>query len=159
MNSWAGWLGSALIVVTMVGCAGPRPEPPAVATVEVPTTWRESASAASLQPLNDWLMGFNDPALANLVEHALAKNIDISIAATRVAEARAQFQLSRAQRGIDIAAAGGGIRERSISAFGVPVEQSAGEASVSVAYDADLFGRLSNASAAARAALLATEAA
>ncbi|MBX3485801.1 efflux transporter outer membrane subunit, partial [Phenylobacterium sp.] len=93
------------------------------------------------------------------VERALAANTDIAIAAGRVAEARAQFRLAEAQRLPGFAVAAGGGRQRDVSPFGQPREQTAGQAVAQVSYDTDLFGRLAASSGAAREALLATEAA
>ena len=78
----------------------------------------------------------------------------------RVAEARGLFHLAEAQRRPDVELGAGGDRDRSVNpAFGVPQTQSAGEGNISIAYDLDLFGRLANASKAARASLLASAAA
>jgi NodT family efflux transporter outer membrane factor (OMF) lipoprotein len=106
----------------------------------------------------DWWRSFDDPALSALVETALARNTDVAIAAARVEEARAQFQLAQAQRLPNLVGSASGGRQRDVSPFGTPREQTLGQAQVSIAYDLDLFGRLANASEAARAALLATEA-
>jgi NodT family efflux transporter outer membrane factor (OMF) lipoprotein len=55
---------------------------------------------------------------------------------------------------------GAGVqRERFLNAFGRSASQTAEKAEIGVSYDLDLFGRLRNASEAARASLLATQAA
>ena len=53
----------------------------------------------------------------------------------------------------------GGRRERFLNAFGQSATQTAERAEIDISYDLDLFGRLRNASEAARASLLATQAA
>ncbi len=53
----------------------------------------------------------------------------------------------------------GGKRERFLNAFGQPSSQTAEQAEIDISYDLDLFGRLRNSSEAARASLLATQAA
>ncbi|WP_340313644.1 efflux transporter outer membrane subunit [Rhizorhabdus argentea] len=141
----------------LAGCAGPRPAPPPSAAIIPPPQWREASGAEAIDTA--WWRGFGDPVLAKLVEQALAANIDIATAAARVEEARAQLRLARAQRLPDLIGTLGGGRERSISPFGKPEEQWAGRAGLSVSYDLDLFGRLASASAAARADLLASQAA
>lgn len=149
----------ALAVSSLLGCAGPRPEPPVEAAVVVPEHWLGKHSDDEPIESSEWTRAFGDPILTRLVEAALANNIDISVAAARVEEARAQYDLSRAQRRLYVAGGIAGVRERTINpAFGIPQEQTAGQAALSASYDLDLFGRLSNASAAARASLLATEA-
>lgn len=147
----------ALVAATLAGCAGPRPESPA--SITAPLAWRGPASGGTPTRPEEWLQGFEDPALARMVDAAVLNNVDVAIAAARVAEARAQSRLAGAQRGPSITAFVAGGRERSINpARGVHQEQTAGEAGLSISYDADLFGRLANISAAAQAALLATEA-
>lgn len=150
-------LPACLAAVILAGCAGPRPPAPSAALVSPPAQWRTSPDASvSVQAV--WWTSFDDPALTAVVETALARNTDVAIAAARVEEARAQFRLTEAQRLPNLVGAAGGGRQRDVSPFGQPREQTLGQAQLSVAYDLDLFGRLANASAAARASLLATEA-
>jgi len=147
------WLIAAL---ALGACAGPRAPAPPAAAVQPPGGWR-AAQAADAKVDAAWWQAFGDPALTEVVETALARNTDLAIAAARVEEARAQYRLAEAQRLPNISFAGGGARQRSVSPFGTPQVQTAGQAQLQASYDADLFGRLANASAAARAALLATE--
>ena len=146
-----------LLLLALSACAGPRPDPPAAAAVEAPGAWR-IASPTPGEVDAGWWASFGDPALSAVVETALARNTDIAIAAARVEEARAQFQLAEAVRLPNVAAMAGGGRQRDVSPFGRPREQTLGQGQVSAAWDVDLFGRLANASAAARASLLSTEA-
>lgn len=139
-------------------CAGPRAGVPPAAAVQAPSAWR---AAPALEAMIDaaWWQAFEDPVLTHVVETAVGRNTDLAIAVARVEEARAQFRLAEAQRLPNIVFAGGGRRQRDVSAFGTPQVQTAGQVQLSASYDADLFGRLANASAAARAGLLASEAA
>lgn len=146
-----------LVALVAAGCAGPRPQSPAAAEVTAPPGWRTAARVDDAVT-GRWWQGFGDPVLTRLVENALAHNVDIALAATRVAEARGQFDLARAQRRPDLGAGVGAERERSVSPFGLPEIQTAAQAALSVSYDIDLFGRLARLSAAARASLLASEA-
>ena len=97
--------------------------------------------------------------LEEIVERALQHNVDIALAAERVEEARAQFRLADAQLTPRVDAVAEGARSRSLNAFGRPQQQTAGQAAIELSYEVDLFGRLATASAAAKASLLATEAA
>lgn len=143
----------------LAACAGPRPAAPPAAAVSAPAQWRD-ATGARQGPVDErWWAAFGDPALAAVVEAALANNTDIAIAASRVEEARAQFDLARGLQGPSLVLVGGGADQRAVDAFGKPVEQHAGQAQASASYDLDLFGRLRASSAAAKASLLATEAA
>ncbi|MBU2362691.1 MAG: efflux transporter outer membrane subunit, partial [Alphaproteobacteria bacterium] len=141
----------------LAGCAGPRPAAPLDAVVQPPAAWRAVTPAGTAVDAA-WWRSFGDPALSQVVETALAHNTDLAVAAARVEEARAQYRLAEAQRLPNLSAGVGGGRQRDVSPFGAPQVQTAGRGQFSVSYDTDLFGRLANASAAARAGLLATEA-
>lgn len=108
---------------------------------------------------DEWWKAFGDPALDAMVARAIAGNSDLAIAAGRVAEARAQYGIVRSQQLPSLGAGAGGQRERFVNPFGQPAEQTAGQAQLQAAYEVDLFGRLASGTAAARAALLASEAA
>jgi NodT family efflux transporter outer membrane factor (OMF) lipoprotein len=107
-----------------------------------------------------WWEGFGDPGLTRIVATALANNDDIRIASARVEELIGQADLARAQQ---LPRVDGGVvlkRDRSINpAYGIPEVQTVSEPAITMSFDADLFGRLRAASAAARADLLATRAA
>ncbi|MBV9572244.1 MAG: efflux transporter outer membrane subunit [Alphaproteobacteria bacterium] len=149
-----------LISLLLAGCAGSKAPVPPEAAVTPPSAWRGAAAARDDAVDAQWWRSFNDQVLAQIVEAALQHNDDIAIAAGRVAEARAQFRLARAQLWPNIAIGGEGARERTINpGFGIPELQSAWQAEGGISYDLDLFGRLKDSSEAARANLLATEAA
>jgi outer membrane protein, multidrug efflux system len=140
-------------------CAGPKAESPQEAAVTAPTAWRGGEAGAG-DVTADWWRSFNDPALSRIVETALAHNDDIAIAATRVAEARAQFRFARAQSFPNVGAGAELERSQSVNpGFGILETQTDGGGEVEISYDVDLFGRLADAREAARAALLASEAA
>ncbi|MBB3695158.1 efflux transporter outer membrane subunit [Sphingomonas sp. BK580] len=146
-----------LSAALLSGCAGPRPETPLSAAVVAPAAWRDGAAAGGrLDPA--WWNRFGEPALTAIVARALDRNLDVAIAATRVEEARAQFAAARGAQLPSASASASGARERTVNAFGEGADQTAGQVQLSVSYDADLFGRLRNATAAARADLLATRA-
>jgi NodT family efflux transporter outer membrane factor (OMF) lipoprotein len=120
--------------------------------------WRSAAGVTrGVDPA--WWQGFADPVLTALVERALANNVDIAIAASRVEGARAQFRFAEAERLPDIGLAAGGQRDRHVNAFGQAVEENASQGEMGISYDLDLFGRLRSSADAARAGLLANEAA
>jgi outer membrane protein, multidrug efflux system len=147
-----------LALLFLAACAGPRRDPPPLATVSAPTLWRGSEATDDARQI-DW-DAFGDPALVQIVRAALAKNMDIAIAAAHVEEARAQFRAARAHQGLTVDALFEGGRDRDVNpGFGVPEEQGASQGLIRASFDVDLFGRLSNATKAARAALLANEAA
>jgi multidrug efflux system outer membrane protein len=147
-----------LLALALAACAGPRPSAPPDSTFDAPAAWR-TATTSDGRADAAWWRGFGDPVLAQIVEKALQHNVDIALAAQRVEEARAQFRFAEAQLNPSVAAVAEGERSRSLNAFGRPVTQTAGQAALVASYEVDLFGRLAKASAAARASLLATEAA
>ncbi|MEA2829757.1 MAG: outer membrane protein multidrug efflux system [Bradyrhizobium sp.] len=150
----------ALFFLVLAACAGPRPETPPAATVTPPQSWRTALGAEAGEVDALWWKSFGDPALAHIVDEALAGNDDIELAATRVVEARGQFHLAKAQALPNIVGAATAARDRDVNpGFGVPEQQIAGVAALFVSYDVDLFGRLANASQAAHATLLSSEAA
>jgi NodT family efflux transporter outer membrane factor (OMF) lipoprotein len=146
-------------ILFLAGCAGPKAPLPMDALVKPPAAWR-GGTANSSKVTADWWRSFNDPALTAIVETALAHNTDIAIAATRVAAARADYRLARAQDLPNVGATLTGGRDRDVNpGFGVPEIQTTSEADVAISYDVDLFGRLAATTASAKASLLATEAA
>ena len=145
-----------LVIFLLTACAGPRPDIPGQAAVSPPAAWRDTPAVVA-QPV-DW-SSFGDPVMTALIDHALANNSDIAVAAARVDEARAQFAAARGALLPSVGASGGLAYGRSLNAFGTPTTQGTGQAALSVAYEVDIFGRLRNASSAARAALQASQAA
>ncbi|WP_298401076.1 efflux transporter outer membrane subunit [Sphingobium sp.] len=147
-----------LLLASLAACAGPTVETADVPPLTPPLTWR--TDAGPIAPFDRaWWQGFGDPALTALVEQALANNIDIAIAAARIREAKAQQGIARAALLPTIDAIGGVTDSRTVNAFGEPVEQTAGQPQVQAAWEADLFGRLSDRASAARSAWLVSQAA
>ncbi|TWB60552.1 efflux transporter outer membrane subunit [Nitrospirillum viridazoti] len=151
-------LAPPLALLLLCACTGPRPEAPLTAAVDPPPAWHGHDTADGAVEAA-WWRAFGDPVLTRIVDQALANNTDVMAGAAHVAEARAQYRLAEAQRLPNVAFAAGGGRQRDVSPFGQPRQQTAGQWQTTAAYDLDLFGRQEDASEATRAALLATEAA
>jgi NodT family efflux transporter outer membrane factor (OMF) lipoprotein len=148
------------LLAVLAGCAGPRPPVPPDAAVTPPAAWRTSVKQEGVNVSATWWEGFGDPGLSRIVATALANNDDVRIAAARVEELIGQVDLARAQQFPRVDGAVVLQRDRSINpAFGIPQVQTVSEPVITMSFDADLFGRLRAASAAARANLLATRAA
>src|SRR5215475_2618021 len=146
-----------VLCFAVAGCAGPRPQIPADASVTPPPSWREASHDTATPVSTTWWDAFGDPALTRAVATALANNTDIHLAAARVEEAQGEFHLASAQLLPNISAHGGGGRERSVNpGFGIPELQNAGQANVALSYDLDLFGQLAKARDAAYARLLSS---
>ena len=149
-------LSLLLALIGLAGCLGPRRNPPPEASFTAPTAWRTTIER-SLPLEAEWWRQFKDPALAELVNRALANNPDIGQAAARVEQARAMARFARAQLGPDVTFLGFGsyinlpLPTKSFSAlFADPTAFAS--------WDLDLFGRLKQESAAAKATLLSTQA-
>ena len=91
------WFSSAWAVVC-VGCAvGPnyhRPDTPSPATWSTlpagPATTQPGAPTTQPVDITTWWKSLNDPTLDDLIDEAIAANLDLAVATARVREARAQ---------------------------------------------------------------------
>jgi multidrug efflux system outer membrane protein len=150
-----------VLVVGLSGCTlGPnhvRPE------TDLPTGWAVSAAGMPAAPVgagvdSSWWHAFNDPSLNGLVDEALQHNADLSLAAARVAEARAVLNLRDAERYPLLSGQASGARARGSAEIAQPggggIYNNFGISAV-LNYEVDLWGRLARASEAARAQLLA----
>jgi len=141
---------------TLAACIGPRPVPPAASAVVAPPAWRTALGAG--QPVRgDWWGAFGDPVLTDLVTRALANNVDLAAAASRIEEARAALRLARAQQTPTLGGALPGTTGQTVSPFGTPSDAFGAQPAITASYDLDLFGRLRQASRAAQAQALASE--
>jgi NodT family efflux transporter outer membrane factor (OMF) lipoprotein len=132
--------------------------PPAVASFTAPDNWRGSVGPAA--PVDAaWWQAFGDPVMTALIDRALARNAELGLAFERVEEARALARLATAQQLplATVGSPGGDARTVVPGVGGVDAFYAVPE--VTVSYDLDVFGRLRQASASARATLLATAAA
>jgi len=148
------YVAFCMVAGMMSACVGTRPDIPSNATISVPDTWRTQPSASTSIDA-DWWRAFGDPRLTLLVERALRRNADIGAAVARVEEARALSRLARAQQ-TPLATLSLGTGQSRILVLTDGVDGYSASPQVSVSYDLDLFGRLSNATASARASLLAS---
>ena len=104
----------------------------------------------------EWQSFFSDPKLRQLIEAALQSNRDLRIAVLSIEQARAQFQIRRADQFPTVNAALTGLRQPNPNGNGsISSLYSAGLAVT--AYEFDFFGRVSSLKAAALAQYLATE--
>jgi outer membrane protein, multidrug efflux system len=164
------WSPSVRLVAAAVagallgGCAiGPDYRRPAVAQ---PATFRgqPSGEAASLADAPWWEV-FRDPILKGLIQEALRNNYDVGIAAARVQEARANLRVARSDffPSLDYNARAGRARFP-LGGLNLPDGTDHRTDDVFVGYmtmswELDIWGRVRRSNEAARASLLATEAA
>lgn len=155
---------AALLASTLAGCSflqtGFQQPAPAL-----PDAWPAVAGQpASLAEARWWTL-FRDQTLDALVEEALQHNHDIAIGAARVLEAEARLGVTDAQRYPVVTANGGGNRTGISEATdtpmfsGMPRYQNNYRATLDASYEVDVWGKYRRASDAARAELLAAQAA
>jgi multidrug efflux system outer membrane protein len=119
-----------------------------------------TTDAATAESLGDvqWFTLFQDQALQKLIRSGLERNLDVRIAAARVAQAQAQAGGSRAEQFPSLTAAGAASRQQSVNPQ--PYPNSVGNSSqfgLSSVWQLDFWGRYRKATEAARAELAATE--
>jgi multidrug efflux system outer membrane protein len=159
---------SALVVLAVMflaGCSvGQKYKRPAVAA---PPSFRGDTTTApdptSLADLK-WFEVFKDPQLQELVKTALVNNYDLREAVARVEASRAALGITRADQYPTIAGTGNITTQRTSAngSFTLPqnFDQSRTFGTVGLnllSFELDIWGRLRNATAAARADLLASE--
>lgn len=131
----------ALDIPSAFAQAGGQPLAPA----EDPGRWQPAAPADAQRP-SPWWRVFNDPVLVRLEEDALQANPDVSIAMARLRQARALTAGTESARLPQVDAGFGPSRQR-----GNGATQTLWRAQATVAYEADLFGRVASGVQAARA--------
>ena len=129
-------------------------------TVDVPETYRSGQQAGESIANLKWWEIFQDEKLEQLIRIALEENKDLGIALSRIAESRLTVQAVRADQ-FPFLNLGGSFGRNRQSRDLVPGARANDLFSVTgnLSFQIDLWGQYSRASEAARANLLATEAA
>ena len=155
----AARLGTVAAALFLGGCmnfipAYERPAAPVPATY-APELMPAGGSAAAVAATEiDWQRYFADARLRRLIEIALANNRDLRVAILNIEQARAAYQIRRAD---ELPTLGGGFTaQRQPGASGGLVNTYALGLQVT-GYELDLFGRVRALSQAAQSQLLATE--
>ena len=158
----------ALGLFFLAGCAvGPdyhRPNVSAPTQWSEPLTGGETDSSASVAM---WWNNFNDPELDSLVERAVKSNLDLKIAAARVREARAQYQVTSADLWPTVGTSASYERQRQskhqpiIGGFplpaGLPFDNNVYQAGFDASWEIDVFGGTRRATQAAKAEVSGAE--
>ena len=151
-------LAALAAALLLVGCAGgppPKAEPPAL-----PATYTGQPATASPVLAADWWKQLQEPELNALVEQALAANLDLRLAALRVDEAAVAVTLARSAQWPTVELGSAVTRSRSSQLNGqqVPVpEATTHRAALATSFEIDLWGKLRDATQAAREQLLAAQ--
>jgi multidrug efflux system outer membrane protein len=158
-------LALSILIVTLAGCAmGPRYQRPAVAA---PAAFRgvapDQAAAGpgpAVESLGDakWWTVFQDEELQKLIRTALAGNLNVQIAASRIVQAQAQVGITRADQFPTINGTGSLARQRNPSNPVFPAfEANLSQLGLSSIWQLDFWGRYRKATEAARAEMMASE--
>jgi outer membrane protein, multidrug efflux system len=143
---------AAAVLASLAGCTiGPDFQRPADLPVAAQhhgvLQLQDAQSFADL----GWAEVFGDPDLREVLDAALAHNLDLAIAAARIDEFRGRTRIARSQLGPELRGVG------STAANPASSEDSSYSLGLALQWELDLFGRLRRASEAARAQLLAAE--
>ncbi|MBW2661045.1 MAG: efflux transporter outer membrane subunit [Deltaproteobacteria bacterium] len=146
----------------LAGCVtvGPDYAPP---DVSLPAAWSVEMKVGLIvedldkQTLADWWLILDDPVLTSLIKQAVASNLDLKEARTRVREARALRGISKADRFPTIDASGAARLSRSSEDTGSGAERKLYSAGFDATWELDLFGGKQRAIEAAEADLQASK--
>ena len=148
----------------LAACAGLKPDYTKPA-IDLPADWRDAPADGVQARDARWWKVYGDPVLDSLIDEALANNANVMLAIARVDEARAALSATSADQRPQVSAGANRSRTRVSQRGPTPPPQGVDpqfndtRVAVGVSYEIDLWGRLRNATQAARADLLATEAA
>ncbi|HVF83273.1 MAG TPA: efflux transporter outer membrane subunit [Sphingomicrobium sp.] len=147
-------LVSAVSALALAACASGPDYRASPVTVSASGPFMSAAgpAVASTAPTDDWWRLYQDPVLDGLIADALAANTDIRVAVARLAQARALLRESRGAREPQVGLGGSG-QYGSLPGPAIPGEGRTDlqvDVGLDVAYEADLFGRISRDVEAAR---------
>jgi len=158
-----GKFATAASALVLAACAsGPdyvaKPVPASAAATFLMA--QRSKLVSDFQPTSNWWRLYDDPVLDGLVHDALTSNTDIRVSVSRVAKARASLREERGAREPQIGA-GGSAQYGRLPGPDAPGEKRTDvqvDIGLNVAYEVDLFGRVSRRIEAARGDVGAAEA-
>lgn len=151
----AGFTAGVTTALLLGACASVPDIDPA-SLPQAPAAYKEGdgrwtrAEPAAAQPRGEWWKAFGDPVLDNLVDRADRANASIHQAAARLAQARAAARVTDADRWPQLGLGAGASRADGLPLAPAGSGQGLTQVGASLAYEVDLFGRLSRASSAAR---------
>jgi multidrug efflux system outer membrane protein len=153
-------MSAAALAVISACSVGPDYKRPALVLPEVVEVPGKLAAIPVLsQP---WWLHYKDEGLNTLMTEALQQNLDLQVAAGRVAEAQAQLGLAVSDQLPSVYVTAGRERNRNSAASsrsgpGQALESTTNRAAINVSFDLDFWGKYRRGSEAARADLLSVE--
>ena len=152
MRKTAAALALAASIFIVAGCTTTPTAPPAL---DLP------AGTGADPALERWWTAFNDPTLTALVDEALANNLDLRAAMTRIDLARAQVKLAQKDLypGVDLGVGASRTKSSEVGSFplfGAPATTQDFRVELSASYEVDLWSKFRTATRAAQDDLLAS---
>ena len=148
---------TALLAAVLAGCTTTPTAPP---QLDLPAA---SADPVPIAALERWWTSFNDPTLDQLVDEAIAHNLDLQAAMARVQTARAQVTRAQSDLYPTVDLGAGANRSRSTQSGTNPLPQGFSpyandyRVALEASYEVDLWGKYRTATRAAQQDLLSTE--
>ena len=151
-TTWCGLSATTVIGVLMTVISGCKTLEPShtdlsTASPQAPGAW--SAGTVPGPVVGGWMHHLGDPKVAALAEEAIANNPDLQAAAARFAAAAAQFRLQATNEGLTVDFDALGRRRATPLGDGNQVITNSFDARLDAAWEADIWGRLSDLSQAA----------
>jgi NodT family efflux transporter outer membrane factor (OMF) lipoprotein len=152
--TWRAIVAPLALLPLLSGCAvGPdyqKPKPDLPVTWKLESPWRQATPGDALDK-GEWWLRYNDPTLDRLQQQVLAANPTLAIAKARLAQARAQADVSRAGLFPQLNAGARVSRfkisgNRPLTNYASPQNstvQNDYTFSFNASYEVDLFGRVS----------------
>lgn len=147
----------ATLALCLAGCMTPEFKRPAV---DIPATWRVDSTTTESLADRPWGDLFRTAELQALINTALAENIDLRIAASRVELVRAQYGIQRSNLFPTVAADAGYERNRQPSVASAVENRSSEVHRFGLAipsWEIDIWGRVSSLNEAAYRNFIASE--
>ncbi len=134
---------------------GPNYAPP---EIKVPAAWSSAETAddtaqhyVEQADLGRWWQEMNDPLLSELINEALAANLDLATAGAQLREARAQRSLAGAERGPSLGVAASASQNHSSEESSSGTTSKLYNAGFDASWESDIFGGLRRGAEAASA--------
>ncbi|MDB5721973.1 MAG: efflux transporter outer rane subunit, partial [Alphaproteobacteria bacterium] len=138
MKRFAALLATTSLLAAC-GTVGPNYRPPSAQQLAVPDAYFGAAPSPSPAELQDWWKQLRDPELDSIVARAIAGNLDLTVAETRLRQAREALVQARASLLPQVSATGSVGRSQDVKGNGHNSFSVGGDAS----WEADLFGGIS----------------
>lgn len=145
VRKWFSMLTVICAVLVTAGCMSVGPDyikPDTKASERWHSTMKNGLVSGSGSPhtMTTWWSELKDPALTNLINRAVANNLDVKEARARIREARARRNISQAGQYPTVTAEGSAIKSRNSGVNGTSTESDLFSMGFDAGWELDLFG-------------------